>query len=150
MFERPTRHPSLDDLRGYGRRRGTEGYTSAGDMDQRHFASNDSVVKLPPINNGGSPGNSTGFIDDYLRCSHPQARICQNLRYNLHQLRLRGHEDKLQTIVDSVVVGPTEVETIEIDEILGVRTDEFLKSKFKRNLAAKSSKTFRPVADPIE
>ena len=70
----------------------------------------------------------------------PQARICENLKHNLYQLKIRAQEGLYQTIIDAIVMGPAEVETHEMEEVLGIRSEDFLKSKFKRNVPAKLSK----------
>ncbi len=110
MFERrPTRHNSLDDLRGYGRKYsihgvggdGGGGYTSADDQPvgyhsqqyngNTYKSQNEAFVRLPPITGGGgggarqmqqyNPGLDDGRNPYYFQCVHPQAKICQNLRH---------------------------------------------------------------------
>ncbi|XP_059087154.1 uncharacterized protein LOC131883658 isoform X2 [Tigriopus californicus] len=121
MFDRPTRHPSLDDLRGYGRNMSYDRESPGQRLDG---------LKLPPIANNNLPY-------DHTKCLHPQSRICENLRYNLHQLRIRNFEDTYQTIIDAVVIGPAEVEAVDVEEVLGISTDEYLRSKFKRSVPSK-------------
>ena len=56
--------------------------------------------------------------------------IC-NLRWNLNNLRLRNPDEKLQSIIDMMVIGPADVENVDVEEILGVRAEEYLRSKFR-------------------
>ncbi len=101
MFERPTRHPSLDDIRGYGRR--FRQYRQPAQPGQRvqpvdralvyggvgaGAGSGDSAdaLKLPPLA-GGDVVHTTALSRqqreaalDYTKCLHPQSRICENLR----------------------------------------------------------------------
>ena len=138
MFDRSTRHPSLDDLRGYGRSNTvanlTNGYDTAAPAGGRSSPNGHRIMdKLPPIANNNLPY-------DHTKCLHPQSRICENLRYNLHQLRIRSFEDTYQALIDAIVVGPAEVESIDVEEVLGISSDEFLRSKFKRSFPSKLGK----------
>ena len=52
-------------------------------------------------------------------------------RWNINQLRLRNPDERLQAIIDAMVIGPADVENVDVEEILGVRAEEYLRSKFK-------------------
>ncbi len=116
MFERPTRHPSLDDIRGYGRRRrgGLDQRRGNGGLDQPPAANLsgesadriESLLHLPPISR-----TQREAAVDFTKCLHPQSRICENLKYNLHQVKIRAQAELRQALVDSVVFGPAEVTT---------------------------------------
>lgn len=56
-------------------------------------------------------------------------------------MKIRAQEGLYQTIIDAIVMGPAEVETHEMEEVLGIRSEDFLKSKFKRNVPAKLSES---------
>jgi len=113
MFDRPpTRHPSLDDLRGYGRRAAAAGGrgrgrqparddVNAGD-DAYDRAEAAAALKLPPIRT--SSNDAAAVSVDSSRCLHPQSRVCRNLRYNLHQLKIRSQDELYRALVAAVVV----------------------------------------------
>lgn len=67
-------------------------------------------------------------------CRHPQARMCDNLKYNLHQLKMRGQRDAYMSIVDAVVVGPEVVRTSEAEDILGISNDLVLRCRARRKM----------------
>ncbi len=130
MFDRPTRHPSLDDLRGYGRKKpqhnnnSRAGLGSGPAYDHHQFH-----TKLPPLRQVKAYDSMVN--ED--KCFHPQSKICENLKHSLHMLKVRGHNDVFESLVGAVVVGPDDVEPADAAEILGVNSEEFLKSKFRRN-----------------
>ena len=170
MFDRgPTRHPSLDDIRGYGRRGGAgKGRDPAGvqipainitpSNSRQNLTSK--LIKSPQyltvptlvfvLGFGGfSDGNESstavaapaaavtgrgggGHADlklppisrqqrdaalDFTKCLHPQSRICENLKYSLHQLRIRQQQQIYQALVDAVVFGPAEVDSVDVEEV---------------------------------
>ena len=52
-------------------------------------------------------------------------------RWNINNLRVRNPDEKLQSIIDMMVIGPADVENVDVEEILGVRAEEYLRSKFR-------------------
>ena len=60
-------------------------------------------------------------------------------------MKIRAQEGLYQTIIDAIVMGPAEVETHEMEEVLGIRSEDFLKSKFKRNVPAKLSESIQKL-----
>ena len=62
-------------------------------------------TRSPSPGRQGKENNKTSDDD----CVHPQARICDNLRYSLEQLKLRTDKDLYLAIVESVVIGPAAV-----------------------------------------
>ena len=61
-------------------------------------------------------------------------------RWNINQLRLRNPDERLQAIIDAMVIGPADVENVDVEEILGVRAEEYLRSKFKDRRNGQSNK----------
>ncbi len=39
-------------------------------------------------------------------CRHPQGRICDNLKYGLHQMKIRGQREAYLAVIEAVIVGP--------------------------------------------
>ena len=76
-----------------------------------------------------SPGGRGEFHET---CFHPQSRICSNLRYNLHQMRVRSQRDPYTTLVEAVAVGPETVTNVEAERILGIDKQVFQKSRASR------------------
>ena len=92
---------------------------------------------------GGGGGNAGGDRDYFETCFHPQARICTNIKYNLHQMRVRSQKDAYMAVVDAVAVGPETVKTSEAERILGINQDVFLKSKSRRKVTTLFTPSFR-------
>jgi len=108
MFERPTRHPSLDDIRGYGRGGGGQSRSRRAYEQQFYAAESPPEVKgksislhangelqlrLPPLNSNSNLAQQTRLLLSNMtraqreaaldpnKCLHPQSRICENLRF---------------------------------------------------------------------
>jgi len=56
-----------------------------------------------------------------------------HFRYNLHRLKTHSHPETFSSLLDAVVFGPAEVEVVDVEEVLGVKKEEYLRSKFRRN-----------------
>ena len=61
-------------------------------------------------------------------------------RWNINNLRVRNPDEKLQSIIDMMVIGPADVENVDVEEILGVRAEESLRSKFRDRRNGQSNK----------
>ena len=61
-------------------------------------------------------------------------------RWNINNLRVRNPDEKLQSIIDMMVIGPADVENVDVEEILGVRAEEYLRSKFRDRRNGQSNK----------
>ena len=70
------------------------------------------ALKLPPISK-----QQRDAAYDFTKCLHPQSRICENLKYSLHQLRIRQQQQVYQALVDAVVFGPAEVDSVDVEEV---------------------------------
>ena len=75
----------------------------------------------------GGPSNTRA-------CRHPQGRICENLKYGLHQMKIRGQREAYLAVVDSVIVGPEVVRTAEAEDILGINPDLFMRARARKGL----------------
>ncbi|XP_071744301.1 uncharacterized protein [Lepeophtheirus salmonis] len=73
--------------------------------------------------------------EDPEYCRHPQSRICDNLKYNLQQLKLRSQKDTYLAVVDAAIIGPEPVRSYEVESILGISNDTFLKTRLRRKEA---------------
>ena len=70
--------------------------------------------------------------DDPDFCNHAQARICRNLKYNLEQLRIRSDRDTYLTMIERILVGPSNIRATEADLLLGINSDLYNKFRSKR------------------
>ena len=61
-------------------------------------------------------------------------------RWNINNPRVRNPDEKLQSIIDMMVIGPADVENVDVEEILGVRAEEYLRSKFRDRRNGQSNK----------
>jgi outer membrane biosynthesis protein TonB len=51
----------------------------------------------------------------------------------MHRLKVHSQPEMFSSLLDAVVFGPAEVEAVDAEEVLGVKQEEYLRSKFKRN-----------------
>lgn len=65
-------------------------------------------------------------------CSHPQARVCRNLRYSLGHLKSRDKQTYL-AILDGIVMGPSHISANEAEALLNINSYLFKKSAARRS-----------------
>ena len=76
----------------------------------------------------------TNKTDFFEKCFHPHGKICDNIKYNLRQLRKNSQKAAYMTVVDAVSIGPETVRASEAERILGINQEVFLKSKARRKV----------------
>ena len=59
-------------------------------------------------------------------------KICRNLRYSLEKLMLGSDRENYNQLVDSVVVGPANVTSSDVNMVLGVNVEVYNRSRKKR------------------
>ena len=68
------------------------------------------------------------------RCQHAQARICDNLKYGLQQMKYRGHKEAYKAVVEAIAIGPEVVRTAEAEDILGLNPEIILKARARHGI----------------
>lgn len=83
------------------------------------------------------------FVEGSTMCLHVQSRICQNLKHTLQLLKSNGEEEVYESLVGAVIVGPADVDAKDAANILGIKSVDFLRSKFRRNSPVTAQKILR-------